>query len=289
MTDEHEQMSQPFSPEVMRYLAIVRYSVVDKEHGIPQTPVTQAMADEIAAADPYEVGKIIGSSMLAWYVVKDIHDHSMGVPDPERGHEALSPEAMEYLGTVRQKLDEGDEGDEDNRNRIFAFFPIVPAPNEAVVDEIKAADSAVLAEILYLSAISARAFANHVNTTPLPTPEEQEENLRRMYDAMEFEEMSINPYRFEEMGSVAWRLVRRALVHTAEGYTPLGDETLEVGGITDPSLAEQVAALHPDQIRGVCIELARRMANAEVAILRADHDDEEAVFLAVAEYRDGPE
>jgi hypothetical protein len=286
MTDEHEQMSQPFSPEVMGYLAIVRYSVVDKEHGIPQTPVTQAMADEIAAAAPYEIANIIGKPMLAAWLVTDIDNHSMGVPDPERGHEALSPEAMEYLGTVRQKLDEGDE---DNRNRIFAFFPIVPSPNEAVVDEIKAADSAVLAEILYLSAISARAFANQVNTTPLPTHEEQVENLRRLYDAMEFEEMSINPYRFEEMGSVAWRLVRRALVHTAEGYTALGDETLEVGGITDPSLAEQVAALHPNHVRGVCIELARRMANAEVAILRADHDDEEAVFLAVAEYRDGPE
>ena len=64
---------------------------------------------------------------------------------------------------------------------------------------------------------------------------------------------------------------------------------MKVGGITDPSLAEQVAALHPDQVRGVCIELARWMADAEVDIYRADHDDEEAVFLAVAEYRAGPE
>ena len=271
-----------FSPDAISYLAIVRENVA-KEMGIPSTPITQQVADEIAAADPYEVTKAIDNSMIAVWLIKHINDHSMGVPDPDRGHETLSVELMSYLREVREKLDEFD------KDRGSHSLPIVPAPNEAVVDEIKAADPAVLAEILYLSANTARAFANHVNTTPLPTPEEREENLRRMQDAIEFREMSINPYRFDEMGSVAWRLVRRALVHTAEGFTPLGDETLKVGGITDPSLAEQVAALHPDQVRGVCIELARWTANTEVNIHRADHDDEEAVFLAVAEYRAGPE
>jgi hypothetical protein len=205
------------SPDAMSYLAIVRENVA-KEMGIPSTPITQQVADEIAAADPYEVTKAIDNSMIAVWLIKHINDHSMGVPDPDRGHETLSADAMSYLREVREKLDEID------KDRHFASLPIVPAPNEAVVDEIKAADPAVLAEILYLSAISARAFANHVNTTPLPTPEEIEENTRRWHDAMEFNEMSIIPYRFEEMGSVAWRLVRRALVYTADGSTPLGDE-----------------------------------------------------------------
>lgn len=212
---------------------------------------------------------------------RHIGNRTLGVPDPERGHEALSADTMSHLRAVREKLDEIDI------DRQFESLPIVSAPDEAVVDEIKAADPAVLAEILFLSVKSVRAFAEHVNTTPLPTPEEQEERLRRMHDAIEFHEMGINPWRFDEMWDACWRLVRRALVHTADDYSTKDDQ-LEVGGITDPSLAEQVSALHPDQLRGVCIQLARWMAAAEVGRYAVDHDDDEAVFLAVSEYRDGP-
>jgi hypothetical protein len=203
------------------------------------------------------------------------------VPDPERGNEVLSPDTMSYLREVRERLDECDQ------DRAFAGMPIVPAPIEAVVDEIQAADSAVLAEILFLSVHSVRAFAERVNTTPLPRPEEQDQRLRRLHDAIEFEEMGINPWRFDDMGLVMWRLERRAMVHVADDYS-CGDDRLEVGGITDPPMAEQVAALTPDQLRGLCIAYARATAHGTVNQYRVDHGDEEAVFIAVSDYRDGP-
>ena len=49
--DQLTPMSKPFSPEATRYLAIVRGHKL-KELGIPSTPVTQSVADEIAAASP---------------------------------------------------------------------------------------------------------------------------------------------------------------------------------------------------------------------------------------------
>jgi hypothetical protein len=100
-------------------------------------------------------------------------------------------------------------------------------------------------------------------------------------------EMEVNPWHFDEERLVIWRRIRRAFVHVADDYS-CGDDRLEVGGITDPSLAEQVAALHPDQVRGLCIELAQWVAHYEVAQYRVDHGDEEAVFLAVSDSRDGP-
>jgi hypothetical protein len=272
-------------PDTMSYLAKVR-GVLDRHPDFlpsaPAVPATQAVVDEIAAADPAEIATIFGVDHFAahWFI-KRIGKRTLGVPDPDRGHEVLSPDTMSYLREVRKTLDDLD------KDRQFGGLPIVPAPNEAVVNEIKAADPTVLAEILFLAVNSVRTFAERVNTTPLPTPEEQEERLRRLQDVIEFHERQINPWRFDEMGLVIWRLVRRALVHVAEDYST-GYDRLEVGGITDPSLADQVVALHPDQVRGLCIELARWVASAEVNKYRFDHDDDEAVFLAVADYREGP-
>ncbi|HUH70526.1 MAG TPA: hypothetical protein VLZ05_17700 [Mycobacterium sp.] len=83
-----------------------------------------------------------------------------------------------------------------------------------------------------------------------------------------------------------WRLERRAMVHVADEYS-CGDDRLEVGGITDPPMAEQVAALTPDQLRGLCIAYARVAAHGTVEQHRVDRGDEEAVFMAISDYRDG--
>jgi hypothetical protein len=272
-------VSQPFSPEVMRYLAIVKHSVA-KEHGIPQTPVTQAMADEIAASDQYALGETIGSSMHGSWLAKHIYDHTMGVPDPSRG--PLSAATMSYLAEARQRMDEllGED-------RAGGGLTRWPAPSEAVVDEVQAADPAVVAHALFLSLNSARWFIKELSTTPLPTPEEQEEFVQRMYDAIEFHEMGINPWRFDDMRRVMRRLERRAMVHIADDYF-YGDDRLEVGGITDPPLAEQVAALTPEQLRGLCIAYAEVTAYGMVEQYRVDHDDDEAIFMAISDYREGP-
>lgn len=273
------------SPDAMNYLAKVR-RVLDRHPdwmpSAPAIPATQAVVDEIGDADSAEIAKIFGVGHFAahWFI-NLIGKCTLGFPDPDRGHEALSADTMNYLAEVRKKLDEID------KDRASCGLPIVPAPNEAVVDEVKAADPAVIAEILFLSVNSVRAFAEHVNTTPLPTPEEQEERLQRMHDAIEFHEMGINPWRFDDMGLVMWRLERRAMVHVADDYS-CGDDRLEVGGITDPPMAEQVAALTPDQLRGLCIAYARVTAHGTVEQYLVDHGDEEAVFMAISDYRDGP-
>jgi hypothetical protein len=278
-------MSAPLSPDAMNYLAKVRGVLDRRPDVLPSVlaiPATQAVVDEIKAADPDEIAEIFGvDHFAAHFFTAQIGNHTLGVPDPERGHEALSPDTMNYLAEVRKKLDEIDE------DRAIPSLPIVPAPHEAVVDEVKAADPAVLAEILFLSVNLVRAFAERVSTTPLPTPEEQEERLQRMHDAIEFHEMGINPWRFDYMWRVMWRLERRAMVHVADDYS-CGDDRLEVGCITDPPLAEQVADLTLDQLRGLCIDYARVTAHSRVQQYCVDHDDDEAVFLAVSDYRDGP-
>lgn len=78
----------------------------------------------------------------------------------------LSPDAMNYLAEVREKLDEIDE------DRAFGGLPIVPAPHGGVIDEIKGADPAVIAEILYISVQQVPEFVDCVSTAPLSTPEE---------------------------------------------------------------------------------------------------------------------
>ena len=271
--------------DTMNYLAKVR-CVLDRHPdwmpSAPAMPTTQAVVDEIRDADQAEIAKILGvDHWAALWFINLIGERTLGVADPERGHEALSADTMNYLAEVRKKLDEIDT------DRTSYGLPIVPAPNEAVVEEIKAADPAVLAEILFLAVNSVRGFAERVSTTPLPTPEEQEEWLQRMYDAIEFHEMGINPWRFDEMGRVMWRLERRAMVHVADDYS-CGDDRLEVGGITDPALAEQVAALTLDQLRGLCIAYAVVAAHGVVERYCVDHGDEEAVFMAINDYRDGP-
>jgi hypothetical protein len=274
-----------FSNDALDYLAKVR-GVLDRHPDFlpsaPAIPATQAVVDEIAAADPAEIATFFGVDHFAahWFI-KKIDRHTQGVPDPNRGHEVLSADTMNHLAKVREALDDLD------KDRAIPGIPTVPAPNEAVVDEVKAADPAVIAEILFIPVQQVPGFTERVSTTPLPTPEEQEERLQRMYDAMEFEETGINPWHFDEERLVISRLIRRALVHVADDYS-CGDDRLEVGGITDPSLADQLVALHPDQVRGLCIELARWVASAEVAQYRVDHDDDEAVFLAISDYRDGP-
>lgn len=192
----------------------------------------------------------------------------------------LSPDAMNYLAEVRGKLDEID------KDSAFGGLPMVPAPNEVVLDEIKGADPAMLAEILYIPVHWVPRLADCIGATPLPTPEEQGERLQRMHDAIELHERGINPWRFDDLGHVMWRLERRAMVHVADDYS-CGDDRLLVGGITDPSMAEQVAALTPEQLRGLCIAYARVTARYAVEQYRVDHDDDEAVFMAVSEYRDG--
>ncbi len=274
-----------FSPDAMDYLVRVRRALdrhADWPPWAPAIPATQAVVDEIRDADQAEIAKFFGVDHFAahWFI-NLIGERTLGVPDPDRGHEVLSADTMNYLAEVREKLDEID------KDRTFCGLPIVPAPNEAVVDEVKAADPAVLAEILFLAVNSVRGFAEHVSTTPLPTPEEQEERLQRMHDAIEFHEMGINPWRFDDMGLVMWRLERRAMVHVADDYS-CGDDRLEVGGITDPPMAEQVAALTPDQLRGLCIAYARVTAYGAVERYCVDHEDEEAVFMAISDYQDGP-
>ena len=273
-------MSAPLSPDAMTYLANVR-RVLDRHPDFlpsaPAIPATQAVVDEIKAADPAEIAEIFGVDLWAARLFIDhIGDRTMGVPDPDRGHQALSADTMSYLREVREKLDEIDKG------RHIPSLPVVPAPHEGVVDEVKAADPSVLAEILFLSVHSVRAFAEHVNTTPLPTPEEQEERLRRLHDAISFHERQINPWAWDEMSAVAWRLSRRAIVDYAkENYD------MEVGGLSDPTLAEQIQVLHLDQVRGLCIDIVQRLAATEVSLHRDDrtgHEDEEAIFLAVSEY-----
>lgn len=77
------------------------------------------------------------------------------------------------------------------------------------------------------------------------------------------------------------------MVHVADDYS-YGDDRLEAGGITDPPMAEQVAALTSDQLRGLCIAYARVAAHSAVERYCVDHSDEEAVFMATSDYRDGP-
>jgi hypothetical protein len=109
---------------------------------------------------------------------------------------------------------------------------------------------------------------------PPLTAEEVEENLRRLHDAIEFHERQINPWAWDEMRDVARRLSRRAIVDCAEN-----DYDMAVGGFSDPTLAETVEALHPDQVRGLCIMLAQDLARTEVAMHMVNRDEEEAVFL----------
>jgi len=273
------------SSDAMNYLAKLR-RVLDRHSdwmpSAPTIPATQAVVDEIGNADPEEIAKVIGvEGWAAHWFINLIGERTLGVPDPDRGREVLSTDTMRYLGEVRAKLDEIDEV------RAFGSMPIVPAPNEAVVDEVKAADGAVIAEILFIPVQWVPGFAEDVSTTPLPAPEKQEERLQRMRDAIEFHEMGINPWRFDDMGLVMWRLERRAMIHVADDYSCGGDR-FEVGGITDPPMAEQVAALTPDQLRGLCIAYARSTAHGTVEQYLVDYDDEEAVFMAVSDYRVGP-
>lgn len=173
------------SPDATNYIAEVQRALdrhPDWMPSVPAIPATQAVVDEIRDADPAEIAKYFGVEGFATpCFIAFIPRRTMGVPDPERGHEVLSSETMDYLATVRKKLDEID------KDRTHGAVPIVPAPNKTVVDEVKAADPAVLAEILFLSVNSVGGFAEQVSTTPLPTREEQEERLQRMYDAIEFE------------------------------------------------------------------------------------------------------
>jgi hypothetical protein len=48
------------------------------------------------------------------------------------------------------------------------------------------------------------------------------------------------------------------------------------------------AALNPDQLRGLCIAHASLAARGMVDKDLVDCDDEEAIFMAVSDYRDGP-
>lgn len=274
-----------FSPDAVNYLAKVQ-RVLDRHPdwspSAAAIPATQAVVDEITDADQAEIAATFGVGLLAakWFIDAN-RERTQGVPDPERGHEALSADTMKYLTEVRERLDE------INDDRALPALPIVPAPNESVMHDVKAADPAVLAEILYMSTNSVLEFAEHLSTTPLPTPEELEVRMQLMTDAIEFREMGINPWRFDGMRLVMWRLERRAMVHVADDYS-CGDDELEVGGITDPPMAEQIADLSLDQLRGLCIAFAIDEAHGAVERYRVNHEDDEAIFLAVSDYRDGP-
>ena len=112
-------------------------------------------------------------------------------------------------------------------------------------------------------------------------PKREKSSCGGPHDDIEFQENQINPWHFEKINDVAWRLSRRAIVDCAE-Y----DYHMAVGGFSDPTMAEQIEALHPDQVRGLCIMLAQMLARTEVALHAVDHDDEEAVFIAVGEYNE---
>lgn len=272
------------SSDAMNYLAEVQWVLGRQPGFLPSAlaiPATQAVVDEIRVADPAAIAEFFGVDHCAahWFIDL-IGKRTLGVTDHDRGRQALGPDTMNYLAQVRKQLDETDN------DWSSGGLPIVPAPNEVVVDEIKGADPAVLAEILYIPVHRVLGLADCISTTPVPTPEEQEERLQRMHDAIELHEMGINPWCFDDLGNVMWRLERRAMVHVADDYS-CGDDRFEVSGITDPSMAEQVAALTPDQLRGLCIAYATVTARYAVEQYRVEHDDEEAIFMAVSDYRDG--
>src|SRR5690349_9714374 len=136
-----------FSPDALSYFGKVQRVLERHPDWLPSAPAipaSQAVVDEIKAAGPAEIARIFGVDHCAahWFV-DIIGERTLGVPDPERGHEVLNPDTMNYLVAVRNQLDE------INKDRLCGL-PIVPAPNEAVVDEVKAADPAVIAEILFL-------------------------------------------------------------------------------------------------------------------------------------------
>jgi hypothetical protein len=88
------------SPDAMNYLAKVRESLA-RCSTIPSTPIPQGVVDEIAAAEPMEVAQAIEKDWMTarWYI-GHIGTHTMGVADPERGHETLTANAISYLREV---------------------------------------------------------------------------------------------------------------------------------------------------------------------------------------------
>jgi hypothetical protein len=74
------------SPDAMNYLAKVRESLA-RCSTIPSTAVPQGVVDEIAGADPMELAEILEKDwMTARWCMGHIGDHTLGIPDPERGH-----------------------------------------------------------------------------------------------------------------------------------------------------------------------------------------------------------